>query len=189
MLIPTLLLALAATDPVPPPADHVLNPHFDTTTTPWRFFLDQGTGGQLDWDSVRGDPTPGSAHVGNLWYGERYDLWGQCVTLAPGALQVLGRVASQTQPGNACELRVSVVDQHDCNVDARVLASYFARNTRNDGTFEALSVSGIAPAGAGAAFIALGHVRDTFAPIGASDCWFDEVGFVGDVVFAGHFEP
>lgn len=188
MLIPTLLLAFAATDAVPPPADHVLNPGFDTTTTPWRFFLDRGSGGQLDWDSVRGDPAPGSAHVGNLWYGERYDLWGQCVTLTPGAVQVLARVASQVQAGNACELRVSVVDLPNCN-EGRVLAQFFARNTRNDGTFEQLSAVGTAPATAAGAFIALGHVRDTFAPIGASDCWFDNVGFVGDVVFAGRFEP
>jgi hypothetical protein len=189
MFIPTLLFAFASTDAVPPPADHVLNPGFDTATTPWRFFVDHGSGGQLDWDSTRGDPALGSAHVGNLWYGERYDLWGQCVTLTPGAVQVLARVASQTQPGNACELRVSVLDQPNCNVDAHVLREFFARNTLNDGSFEQLSAAGTAPAGTGAAFIALGHVRDTFAPIGASDCWFDNVGFVGDVVFAGRFEP
>lgn len=189
MFVPTLVFALVSTDAVPPPADHVLNPDFDAATSPWRFFVDRGSGGQLDWDGARGDPAAGSAHVGNLWYGARYDLWGQCVTLTPGSVHVLARVAAQLQPGNACELRVSVLDQPDCNIAARVLVDLSARNTRNDGTFEPLSVSGVAPVAAGAVFIALGHVRSSDAPIGASDCWFDHVGFAGDLLFAAKFEP
>jgi hypothetical protein len=189
MFIAALLIALSAADTVPPPSAQVLNPDFDRATSPWQFFLDGGTGGSLDWSATRGDPALGSAHAGNVWHGARYDAWGQCVSVTPGSFQLDARVAALLQSGNSCEVRVAVVDQPDCNVNASVLLDVRVHNTHNDGNFEALSASGIAPAGSGAAAIFLAHVRTDAASIGASDCWFDHVGFAGDLVFAGSFDP
>jgi len=189
MLIPALLFALSAADAMSPPSAQVLNPDFDTATSPWQFFLDGGTGGSLDWSATRGDPAVGSAHAGNTWHGARYDAWGQCVSLLPGSFQLDARVAAVLQTGNSCEVRVAVVDQPDCNVTANVLLDVRVHNTLNNGNFEALSASGIAPAGSGAAAIFLAHVRSDAALIGPSDCWFDHVGFAGDLVFAASFDP
>ena len=142
----TAILALAAAAPLPA---SVQNPDFDAGTGGWLFHVSQG--GQLDWDAVRGDPAPGSAHVGNVWTSARYDAWSQCVALSPGAYDIEAQVASSVQTGNACELRVVLVDQPDCNIDAHILVDQRIANTRNDGTFETLAASGVAPLQGGSA--------------------------------------
>ena len=187
MLAPTVLLALALADSLPLPADHVVNPDFDANTSFWQFHVTQGA--NATWDNTRGDPGVGSAHVGNTWNHAAFDFYSQCVTLPPGGFEVDARVASQLQALNHCEVRVDVVDQPDCNITANVLVEVKGHNTLNDGSFETVAVTGVAPAGSGAAAIFIGHVRDDAAAIAASDCWFDHVGFAGDPVFAGNFEP
>ncbi len=200
MLVAKMLVALVAADYMPPPADHVLNPDFDTDPvspsgyvgstspdpSPWRWYLSYG--GQVTWDPLRGDPGAGSAHVGNVRSGARYDALAQCVTVAPGAYSLVVRVASQLKAGAACQVRVQVVDQTQCNTVALVLAEQTVRNVANSGSFETLTLSGTAPPGAGAMAIWLGHVSDASAQPGASDCWFDHVRLGGDVMFRAGFE-
>lgn len=200
MFIPNLLLALAGADFVPAPADHVLNPDFDTDPVPtepyegdtgpepshWRWYLSYG--GSVNWDTTRGDPAPGSVRVANLYSGVRYDAVAQCVTLSPGPLTLTVRVAALVKAGAACEVRVAVVDQADCSVSAHVLRDLRARNTRNDGTFETVAIGGVAPAGAGAMAIYLAHVNDATAHVGYSDCWYDHVTFAGEAMFKAGFE-
>jgi hypothetical protein len=187
MLLPTLLLALATTDSLPLPADHVVNPDFDANTSFWQFHPTQGA--NLEWDATHGSPGLGSAHIRNSWNHASFDFFSQCVTLPPGGFEVDARVASQLQLPNRCEIRVDVVDQPDCNISAHVLVEVKAHNSLNDGSFETVAVTGVAPLGSGAAAIFIGHVRDGAAAIAPSDCWFDHVGFAGDPVFAGSFEP
>jgi hypothetical protein len=184
MFVIPALVALAAAAPLPA---QVQNPDFATDTNGWLFHVTQG--GQLDWDATRGDPAAGSAHVGNVWTSARYDAWSQCVALLPGAYDLEAQVASSVQTGNACELRVVVVDQPDCNIAANILVDQRVTTTRNDAVFETLAATGVAPPQAGAAAIYLGHRRADGAAPGDSDCWFDHVGFAGDLVFAGSFEP
>lgn len=188
-ILPSLLLALTLGDALPPPADHVLNPDFDAGTGDWRYYLDRGAGGRLQWDATRGAPAPGSARVGNVFRGDRYDTWGQCVRVAPGAFTLRAAVGAQVVAGNRCELRIAVLDQPDCNTQAIPLRDLKAYNTRNDGVFETVTIADTVPPGAGAAWVFLGHVRAASATPGDSYCNYDHVELGGDPVFAASFEP
>lgn len=188
IVAPSLLLALGLAGPLPPPADHLLNPDFDAGMTSWRYYLDSGAGGRLDWDAALGSPAVGSARVGNIYHGERYDHWGQCVKLAPGTFTLRAQVAAQVKTGNRCELRIAALNAADCNTSALPVRDVAAYNTRSDGTFESIAVTDVAPGTVGAAWVFLGHERARNADIGDSYCWFDHVELVGDPVFQGRFE-
>jgi len=187
-MLAALLLALAAAAPVPPPADHVVNPDFDTGTDPWRFMIDRGAGGILDWDAAAGAPTAGSARVGNIYIGARYDAWEQCITLGEGPFSVQVAVASLLKAGNQCELRVVVVDRVDCSEGSGILVDLKATNTLNTGAFETIGVAGDAPANSGAVALFLAHKRAQNAAPGDSYCRYDHVQAVGNTVFANAFE-
>ena len=187
-VVASLLLALGLADPFPPPADHVLNPDFDTGMGDWRYYLDRGAGGRLEWDAVRGAPAAGSARAGNIFHGDRYDHWGQCVKLAPGAFTLSAQVASQLAAGNRCELRIAVMNAPDCNTSALPVRDVTATNTLNDGTFEIVTIADVAPASAGAAWVFLSHRRVAAAPHGDSWCNYDHVELVGNAVFRSGFD-
>jgi len=187
-VVTSLFLAVGLAGPLPPPADHLLNPDFDTAMTDWRYYVDRGAGGRLAWDGTRGSPALGSARVGNIFHGDRYDQWGQCVKLAPGTFTLRAQVASQLATGNRCELRIAVLDQADCNTTAVPLRDLRAFNTLNDGTFEAISIADTAPPTAGAAWVFLSHVRVAAAAHGDSYCWFDHLELSGDPLFGAGFE-
>ncbi|MDC8014751.1 hypothetical protein [Tahibacter soli] len=187
-VVTPLFLALGLAGPLPPPADHLLNPDFDTGMSDWRYYLDRGAGGKLEWDATRGSPAVGSARAGNIFHGDRYDAWGQCVKLAPGAFTLRAQVAAQVAAGNRCELRIAVLNQPDCNTTAVPLRDLKAYNTLNDGTFEAVTISDTAPGQAGAAWVFLGHIRVDAAAYGDSYCNFDHVELTGNAVFRSGFD-
>lgn len=182
----SLLLALSLGGT--PPADHVLNPDFDTGTADWKFVLDAGGGGLLQWDATTGSPVPGSARVANALGGDRRDSWSQCVLLPPGPYILRAVVASQVQAGNHCELRLVAVDHNDCSDGSVVVLDHAAANTHNDGMFEMVAFSAVAPPDAAAAVVYLSHVRVAAADLGASECRFDHVELLGDVIFDNAFE-
>lgn len=187
-VLPSLLLALALGDALPPPFPTVSNGEFDASTADWRYYVDSGAGGRLSWDATQGAPTPGSARVGNIFHGARYDSWGQCVKLAPGPFTLTASVASQLLAGNRCELRIAVLRSADCNTSAVPALDVTAYNVANDGAFEPVSIARTAPATAGAAWIFLSHVRAATAAHGDSWCNFDHVKLVGEAVFASGFD-
>ncbi|MEO8673595.1 MAG: hypothetical protein ABI411_19965 [Tahibacter sp.] len=190
MLLTSLLLALSLSDALPLPADHILNPDFDPAfrAANWQFHLDGGTHGHVDWDATVGSPGLGSAKASSVWHDAGKDGWSQCITLPAGPFMVNVAVASNLLAGNRCELRVAVVNQNNCNIMAGIVVDLNAQNALNDGTFETLGVSGIVPAGAGAAAIYLSHVRSATAAIGDSTCYFDHVQLNGDPLFVAGFD-
>lgn len=182
----SLLLALSLVGT--PPADHVLNPDFDAGMTDWKFVLDAGGGGLLQWDAMTGSPAPGSARVANAFGGDRRDSWSQCVLLSPGSVTLRAVVATQVQTGNRCELRLIAVDHNDCSDGSTIVLDHSVANTHNDGTFETISLNDVAPVNSAAAVIYLSHVRVAAASLGASECRFDHIELLGEAIFDDGFD-
>lgn len=182
----SLLLALSLGGT--PPAEYVLNPDFGTGTSSWKFVLDAGGGGLLQWDATTGSPAPGSARAANAFGGDRRDSWSQCVLLPPGPFSLRAAIASQVQAGNRCELRIVVVDRDDCSDGSDIVLDHAVPNTHNDGMFETVAFDAVAPADSAAGVVFLSHVRVAAANLGASECRFDHVELLADAIFDDGFE-
>lgn len=189
-----LLLAAAWMEPLPAPVAYLRNADFDTdpvsapAPTNWRWYLDGGSGGELVWDSSVGSPAAGSGRVRNFRSGAREDFWAQCVRLAPGPFTLRAAVASQLKAQAACELRIEVLNQPDCNTTAGLLLSASVANTTNDAGFETLQIARTAPAHSGAAWVSLIHRQGVGAEPGYSYCHFDHVEWSSSLLFADPFE-
>jgi hypothetical protein len=191
-----LLLATAWMEPLPAPLATLRNPEFDTdpviatAPTNWRWYLDDGAGGELVWDGSTGSPALGSGRVRNQRSGVREDFWGQCVKIAPGPFTLRAAVASQLKPNAWCELRVEVLDTPNCSTasGAHTLLSATVAAVTNNAGFETVQVARNAPAGSGSAWISLIHRQSAAATPGASYCHFDHVEWQSSIVFVSSFD-
>jgi len=162
----------------------VANPDFDTGTQGWSFRLDSGSGGSVDWDSVAGDPAPGSAHAGNVFPGNHIDGWKQCVPISGPDFAISAAVASAVKTGNSCRITVDFIANQDCVDGTPIALEVHLSNTQNNGAFEALGSGGSLPEGILKAALTLEHVRADSADAGNSDCHFDHVQLGADTIFA-----
>lgn len=195
----SLLLAAAWMEPMPPPLTVLRNPDFDTdpaaavspAPTNWRWFLDDGAGGELVWDGTTGAPAAGSGRVRNNRGNLRADFWGQCLKVAPGPFTLRAAVASQLKPNASCELRVEINDRADCSTTPPGATNLLTRSvaaTTNNAGFETVQISAVAPLGSASAWVLLAHRQTSAATPGYSYCHFDHVEWAGSVIFSGGFE-
>jgi len=162
----------------------VANPDFDSGTQGWSFRLDSGSGGSVDWDSVAGDPAPGSAHAGNVFPGNHIDGWKQCVPISGPDFAISVAVASAVKTGNSCRITVDFIANQDCVDGTPIALEVRLTNSQNNGAFESLGGGGALPEGILKAALSLEHVRSAAADAGDSDCHFDHVQLGADTIFA-----
>jgi len=194
-----LLLAAAWMEPMPPPLTVLRNPEFDTdpgaaispAPTNWRWYLDNGAGGQVQWDAAVGSPVAGSGQVGNLRGNIRADFWGQCLKVSPGPFILRAAVSPQLKPNASCELRIEINDRADCSTTPPGVTNVLTRTavaTTNNLGFETVQISANAPLDSASAWVLLVHRQTSAATAGHSYCHFDHVEWQGSVIFAGGFD-
>jgi hypothetical protein len=166
----------------------VANSDFDTGTQGWTFRLDAGGGGSVDWDAVTGDPTPGSAHAGNVFPGNHIDGWKQCVPISGPDFAISAAVASAVKTGNSCRVTIDFIANQDCVDGTPIALEVHLSNTQNNGAFEALGSGGALPEGIVKAALTLEHMRSAAADAGDSDCHFDHVQLGANTIFAAAFD-